>query len=267
MSTFNGSRFLGEQLDSIISQSFADFRLLVRDDGSSDETREIISEYAAKDERIIRINDDLGNLGAARSFMRLIENSTAPIFMLADQDDVWLPKKIESSRQKIDEMTEKHGEDVPLMVFTDLKVVDEKLNEIAASMWQYQRLDPDISSDWRTLLAQNVVTGCTIIANRSAADAALPFTLTDMMHDHWLAANTARRGHIHNLREATVLYRQHAVNVEGSIGYDVRYAISKISSPRERYAFYQKAAAHFGDVSAVGIAARKLSANLKRLLR
>lgn len=267
MSTYNGSRFISEQLDSIIAQTFSDFRLIVRDDGSTDNTRDIIGEYARNDERISLIDDKLGNLGAARSFMRLAEISTSSHIMFADQDDVWLPDKVKTSYEKIVEMAAFHGNNKPLLVFTDLTVVGEALNEINASMWQYQRLEPDISADWRTLLAQNVVTGCTIIANRAAVDAALPFDLNEMLHDHWLAVNTARLGNIVYLKEPTVLYRQHGVNVAGSISYDSNYALSKMSSPLERYAFYKKAAAHFGDVSAVGIAARKISANLKRLFR
>lgn len=267
MSTYNGSQYIGEQIDSIIGQTFNDFRLLIRDDGSTDATRDIIREYAENDERVSVVDDNFGNLGAARSFMRMAEISTAPFIMFADQDDVWLPEKVEISYKKISEMSAKFGEIMPLLAFTDLRIVDEALNEINGSMWQYQRLDPDISAGWRTLLAQNVVTGCTIIANRKAVDSALPFSLTEMLHDHWLAVNTARRGQIGYVKKATVLYRQHSVNLEGSISYGAGYAASKMSSPRERYAFYQKAAAHFGDVSAAGIALRKISANLKRLFR
>lgn len=267
MSTYNGSRYINEQIDSIIGQTFSDFRLMIRDDGSTDATRDIIREYTINDERVSLIEDDLGNLGAARSFMQMLEISTAPFIMFADQDDVWLANKIEKSFEKISEMKAAHGDDLPLLVFTDLKVVDEALNEIDASMWRYQRLDPDISADWRTLLAQNVITGCTIIANRAAVMAALPFTLTEMLHDHWFAVNTARLGRIKYLKEATVLYRQHSVNIAGSINYDAGYAVSKMLSPRDRYAFYQKAAAHFGDISAFQLAVRKVRVNLRRLLK
>lgn len=265
MSTFNGSRFLGEQIDSILGQSYSDFRLMIRDDGSVDDTREIIGRYAKRDPRVVAITDDLGAMGAGRSFLRLVEIFEAQFFMLADQDDIWLPDKIKASHEAITEMLSTHGESVPLIAFTDLRVVDAELREIDPSMWHYQRLDPQIAADWRDLLAQNVVTGCTIIGNRAAANAAIPFALPEMMHDHWIAVNAAKYGTVAPIPKATVLYRQHGQNVAGGIRFGSKYAAAKTAGIWQRFDTYSRAARHFGGVSAASLMRRKLALNLRRL--
>ncbi len=262
MSTYNGARYLAEQIDSILGSSFADFRLMIRDDGSVDDTPALIAKYASADGRITVVSDTLGNLGASASFMQLLELSSAPYFMFADQDDVWLPDKIERAYKRI---TQDESPGLPNIVFTDLSVVDEKLKPIADSFWSYQRLDPQIAHDWRGLLAQNVVTGCTVIGNAAAREAALPFALPEMMHDHWVAVNAARRGSISYISEATVLYRQHGENAEGGHRFSAKYAAGRTGSPLRRWQRYQRAARHFGGVSATGLALRKTRLNLRRL--
>ena len=264
MSTYNGARFLTEQIDSILGSSFADFRLMIRDDGSVDDTPALLAEYASADGRISVVSDTLGNLGPAGNFMRLLELADAPYFMFADQDDVWLPDKIEATFHRL-QQDQTPGR--PHLVFTDLKVVDQALNAIADSFWSYQRLDPHITRDWRDLLAQNVVTGCTLIGNAAARDAALPFALPEMMHDHWVAVNAARRGSISYISEPTVLYRQHGENAEGGHRFSAKYAAGRTGSPLRRWRRYQRAARHFGGVSAAELAIRKIRLNFRRLFR
>ncbi|MBK9164566.1 MAG: glycosyltransferase family 2 protein [Acidobacteria bacterium] len=265
MSTFNGERYLGEQVRSILDQSFAEFRLIVRDDGSTDRSVSITEEFCREDGRVTLLRDDDGNLGLRRSFMRLLAASDGQYFMFSDQDDVWLPDKIERSLEAIKKLEGSSDPNTPLLVFTDLKVVNEPLEAIDDSLWHYQRLRPEISQDWKRLLAQNVVTGCTILANRAAARAALPFALPEMMHDHWVAVNAAKHGKIGYISEPTVLYRQHSSNAEGGRDFGLKYAAGKSLGLRARTAFYKKAAAHFGDVSAAELMGLKAAENLKRL--
>ncbi len=267
MSTYNGSRFVAEQIGSIREQTYTDFRLVVRDDGSTDETVAIIRDLAAVEPRISLIEYDGVNLGAPASFMRLVELSTSPYFMFADQDDVWIPQKVERSFAKISKMSTEYGDDKPLLVFTDLKVVDQDLVEIGPSLWRLQKLDPDICRDWKRLLAQNVVTGCTIIANRAGGQASLPFALPEMMHDHWLAVNAAKYGHIDFLDDATVLYRQHTSNVEGSKNFGASYALSKIPTLSKRIGHFRRAAVHFGDTTAAELLKYKFTASTARFRR
>jgi glycosyltransferase involved in cell wall biosynthesis len=264
MSTFNGGEFLDEQLDSILVEDAVDLRVLIRDDGSTDRTIDILSGRAEKDGRIRLIKDELGNLGPAASFMKLLEASEADHFMFADQDDVWLRGKIASSLERIVQMAAECSAGTPLIVFTDLTVCDSDLKVVEQSFWKYQRLDPEIALAWKKLLAQNVVTGCTMIGNAAARAVSLPFALPDMMHDHWVAVNAARSGKVAYLPEQTVLYRQHGANAEGAKDFDTKYAAGRLAGIFERYRFYKKAARYF-DCSAAGLMFFKIRENLRRL--
>lgn len=266
MSTFNGAEFLEAQIDSILSQDFREFRLLIRDDGSTDSTLKILERYCAIDGRIQLINDNLGNLGSSQSFLRLLELSKSDLFMLADQDDVWLQGKIASSMVLMKGLQKKHGTEVPLLVFTDLVVCNENLEEIDRSLWKYQHLNPAICHNWRRLLAQNVVTGCTILGNAAARQVSLPFGLDGMFHDHWIAVNAARAGVVEYLSESTVLYRQHAENAEGAKNFGYRYASRRLSDPGGRYLFYRKAGKYFG-ISANRIFLQKIVESVRRFFR
>lgn len=267
MSTFNGGKYLRPQIDSILDQSFGEFRLIIRDDGSTDDTAGILEEYAGRDPRILLSKDQCGNLGVRQSFMKLLENSRSEYFMFADQDDLWLPEKISKSRDSILRMAAESGSGKPLLLFTDLMVAEENLEILAPSLWSYQKLDPRISLDWRRLLAQNVVTGCTVMGNRAAAEAALPFALPYMMHDHWIAVNAAKSGRIEFLAEPTVIYRQHTNNFEGGRRFGVGYALKKLPALAAKPSEFRHSAKHFGEVSAAGIMARKVWLNLSRFRR
>ena len=95
MATYDGAAFLGEQIESIFAQQHGSLRLLVRDDGSTDATRAIVADYAARrPEMVVPVDPDGPHLGACGSFARLLEHSTADYVMLCDQDDVWLPGKV-----------------------------------------------------------------------------------------------------------------------------------------------------------------------------
>ena len=263
MSTYNGADFIEAQIDSILGQDFRDFRLIVRDDGSTDSTLEIVQRYRDIDSRVHIAADEGGNIGSSRSFLRLLELSDAGLFMLADQDDVWLPGKISSAVQEITTLAAKNRSGLPLLVFTDLIVCDKDLNEICNSLWKYQRLNPNICRDWIWLLAQNVVTGCTIIGNAAARLASLPFVLNEMFHDHWIAVSVSRAGVVDYSSEATVLYRQHPDNVEGAKNFGYRYASQRLYNPAKRYSFYRKAGDHFG-ISASRIVFYKVIESIKR---
>ncbi|EEY35290.1 glycosyltransferase, partial [Pseudoleptotrichia goodfellowii] len=103
LATYNGEKYLEEQLYSILNQSYPNINLLIRDDGSKDKTVDIIKKYAQKDERIKFIEDDLGNLGFLKNFEKLLEHSEENYIMFSDQDDIWNPDKIEKSYKKIRE--------------------------------------------------------------------------------------------------------------------------------------------------------------------
>ena len=217
LATYNGARFLHAQIDSILGQTCQDWRLLIRDDGSTDATPEIIDRYAGQyPGRIEVIHDGRANLGVVGNFSTLMERSDADYIMFCDQDDVWLPEKIAESYKAMRALERRHGSDTPLLVHTDLTVVDEDLNPIHRSFWRYQRLDPERGRSLASMLIQNVVTGCATMANRRLKDMALPLPREIRMHDWWLALVAAAFGQYGYVPRPLVLYRQHGANTLGA---------------------------------------------------
>lgn len=231
LATFNGAPFLAELLDSILAQTAGDWRLVVRDDGSTDDTPRIIGKYQSNHPDKVSLFRDKGEtLGPCGNFARLLQHSKADYTMFCDQDDVWLPEKIELTFEKMQELEGLYGEDTPLMVHTDLKVVDGNLNPLSDSLWCYQRTNPNATALNR-LLVQNVATGCTVMINRALRELALPIPEEARMHDWWLALVAVAFGHIGHLSQATVLYRQHGRNDSGAAPMDALAALGKLLAP------------------------------------
>src|SRR6266540_3047829 len=117
MAVFNGGDYVAKQLDSIFEQTYQNWRLLVRDDGSSDGTVILLNQFInVHPDKIKLISTDNPNLGAFRNFSELISHSKADYIMFCDQDDVWLPRKIEISFQRMEELESSFGKDTPLLV-------------------------------------------------------------------------------------------------------------------------------------------------------
>jgi glycosyltransferase involved in cell wall biosynthesis len=216
LATYQSERFLRPLLDSLFAQSEQNFTLLVADDGSTDATMRLIDEYSAKyDGRIRLIARDRQQSGALGNFGRLLEHVSEDYLMLCDHDDVWLPDKIAMSLERMRELEAAHGAGVPLLVHSDLIVVDEHLEPISPSLFAYSGFDP-ARNDVVSLLTANVATGCTILVNRALYERARPIPPEAMMHDHWLALVAATLGAISCIARPTILYRQHGANVIGA---------------------------------------------------
>lgn len=221
LSSYNGERFIAEQIDSIRRQTHPTWKLLVRDDGSSDRTVDIVQALSELDTRVSLLRDAKGNLGPAASFGVLLEHAlgtNADYFALADQDDVWSPTKIARELELIQQQERQAENPKPILVHTDLTVVREDLSSIHRSFLAYQNLRHQPHQPLSTLLIQNFVTGCTTLLNRALVQAAVPFPNV-IMHDWWLALCSAALGEIIYLSEPTVLYRQHSRNTLGSVGH------------------------------------------------
>lgn len=222
MSTYNGEKFLAAQIDSIIAQSFKDWTLLIRDDGSSDHTQAIIKKYCELEPRIIQLKDALGNLKVPNSFAVLaqaaLRRDEAFIFF-CDQDDVWLPHKLAKQIGKLMELQQQYGEGTPLLVHSDLTVVDGHLKMIHPSYLAFEKLTRNTQSPLHTLLINNFVTGCTVGMNKTLLKIVLPIPQSVFMHDWWCALCAATFGKIGFIDEATLLYRQHHHNSVGSKGF------------------------------------------------
>jgi hypothetical protein len=221
LSCYNGARYIGQQIESIRGQTFRDWTLLVRDDGSSDSTAEVVQQFARADGRIrLLLPDERGNLGPVGSFGLLLEHALergAAYVALSDQDDVWCADKLERELALIQAHEASAGTGHPTLVHSDLAVVDGELRPIHPSYLRYQRLRHVADDPLRRLLLQNFVTGCTVVLNRALLRLATPVPAV-VMHDWWLAQCAAALGTILFLPEPTVLYRQHGANTLGSRG-------------------------------------------------
>jgi glycosyltransferase involved in cell wall biosynthesis len=221
LATFQGANYLEEQLESILTQSHPQLHLWVRDDGSTDQTLSILQKWAQTYPQKITLLSSDGHLGIKGNFSELMKQSQAPYVMFADQDDRWLPNKVEISLDHLKAMERQYGSHLPLLVHTDLKVVDQNLEEIAPSFWHYAGLHPDQTSLNR-LLSQNVLTGCTMLMNRALVELAYPIPSIAVMHDWWIALISSCFGHIHFVNQPTILYRQHESNDVGAKRYSLR---------------------------------------------
>jgi glycosyltransferase involved in cell wall biosynthesis len=216
LATYNGEKFLEEQIDSVLGQSYFNFRLLIRDDDSTDRTKSILNTYAKRFPDKIFIEPTSERLGVKGNFSALMSRVQSPYAFLCDQDDVWLPEKIGSSLKQMMALEQKYGKECPLLVHTDLKVVNENKQMMGASFWKYTNLKPHSSHSLNKLLVQNVVTGCTALLNQALIHLAFPIPSEAIMHDWWIALVATSFGKIDIVNKPTILYRQHTKNTIGA---------------------------------------------------
>ncbi len=161
------------------------------------------------------------NLGIKKSFETLLkyayENSDAEYFMFCDQDDVWNNDKIEKTLEEMKRLEKLYGNNIPLLVHTDLEVVDENIKIISSSMWKYEYILPQYNT-FNRLLIQNTITGCTMMINKELAKKSLDIPEEAIMHDWWIGLISSCFGKIRYLEESTINYRQHGRNTLGTAG-------------------------------------------------
>lgn len=217
MATYNGERFIQEQIDSIINQSYTDWSLYIRDDGSTDNTVSIISSYSKKyPKKIVVLTDDTIHRGPTQSFMWLLQSVKADYYMFSDQDDIWLKNKVEISINMIKKHEEKEK---PALCFTDLSIANENGDVIAYSMWRYTNMDKYLCG-YSALYAASV-TGCTMILNNKAKEVSMKYKDLNGVHDNIITLATIKnKGIIIPIHQPTILYRQHSNNVLGVKQYD-----------------------------------------------
>ena len=230
MATYNGEEFLREQIDSILEQTYSNFRLIISDDCSKDNTREILREYQKKDERI-EIYFQEKNLGYVKNFEFLLNKVQNEIYMLSDQDDYWLPNKVEKSLEKLKE--EKAD-----FVFGDLEVVDKNLKKIYESFGDFMLLNRKIEKyidSYKVNYLYNCVTGCTILAKKDTLKNILPIPKISkyLIHDHWMGLMAAIYGKVAYIPEKYIKYRQHGDNQVGV--NKISHGFSKLEQVRRLF--------------------------------
>lgn len=214
LATYNSQTFLKEQLDSLVNQSFDNFLIYVRDDGSDDSTLDILKIYCKNYSNIRLLNDPVQHRLSKGSFMWMLEHIEADYYMFCDHDDIWLPDKVKKSLEKIKSI-EVVGN--PALVCSDLIVVDAELKTIHRSFWEYMKLRPELLVQRKYAVSCNLFTGCTMIINKEARSLSFPISKNALMHDSWIGLRTiANGGNIGWIEEPLILYRQHDSNVCGA---------------------------------------------------
>ena len=215
LATYNGEKYLPAQLDSLMAQTFTEFTIWVQDDVSTDSTWEILEDYNVRYPGKFHLNRRTENSGSSKNnFLDLMTTIRDSYLMLCDQDDIWLPNKIEVTMAKMKAMEEVHP-NLPLLVHTDLKVVDHDLKVISPSFRQ-QTMRDYTRMGLRHVLNLNNVSGCTVMYNRALAELLIASPKHCVMHDWWLQLVATACGKVDHINEATILYRQHGKNVCGA---------------------------------------------------
>lgn len=220
LGTYNGEAYIEEQLNSIQAQTGGqdfNWRVLIHDDGSTDGTLSIVKKFRKlAPKKFHLLQDGVTFSSPAQNFIHLLQKSSAPYIMFCDQDDIWKPEKVSASLEALQQMESKYGDTTPLLVHTDLILIDAQGDIIAPSMWQSQRMPVQIAEDPCKISVQNVVTGNTICMNKAAKEISLHMPQGFPVHDWWVAIQVAKRGHIEALPRKTIYYRQHSNNVIGA---------------------------------------------------
>lgn len=279
MCTYNGARFLREQLQSIAAQTRPPDELVVCDDQSTDATREIIEDFAASAPFPVHLHLNEQNLGSTKNFERAIKLCGADVIALADQDDVWLPEKLE----RIEDCFEREPETG--LVFTDAEVVDENLKPLGYRLWQsvgFGEAQRQLIRNGRVLdvlLPGWTVTGATMAFRASFRNLALEIpTDLALIHDGWIALLIGSVAGVTFLDEPLIKYRQHARQQIGAkerkdeaaaVGLDgAREALRRTNSYDEMIAIgtrAQQRLTEHSDVYKSEDALRKLDERLKHL--
>ena len=230
VATCNGEKYVKEQIDSILSQTYENIRVIVSDDRSDDNTPKILKELAKSDKRII-LNLQKERLGVINNFEFLLKQVKSDFYMFSDQDDFWLPNKVEK-------MMERQKQENADLVFGDLEVVNEKLETMYPSYGDYMLLNRKIKkciNSYEYNYLYNCVTGCTILGKTSMLDKILPLPNTSkyVLHDHWIGIITGIYGKVAYVEETYIKYRQHGNN---QVGTDkISHKFTKFSDVRELF--------------------------------
>ncbi len=212
MAVYNGEKYLLPQLESIFNQTDQGFTLTIRDNCSTDRTVPLIQEFLKRHPGRVTLIEGKENWGARGNFAYLAEIAKRDYIMFSDADDVWLPLKIEETRIEMKRLEALYGTNIPLLVFTDLRVVDQELNTIDKSYWHYCQVIPSSIAELNRTLTMCNVCGCTALFNRALLNRMRPIPTQAVMHDWWLALVVSAFGRASFLSKPTILYRLHEDN-------------------------------------------------------
>ena len=248
MPVYQGESNLGPQIESILNQTYPGFHLYIRDDCSGDNSLKIIQAYAQKDARVSVLKNDQRRRGVTGSIKILLEHVQESVVFFADQDDVWMPHKIETM---LSSMPMEADSVLPVAIFSDLKVVDKDLKEICPSFWSMAKICPTRLKFYQ-VLRRNCVTGCALAINKPMLNIARKMP-DDVLHDWWIAIMASLKGRLVPVSEPLVWYRQHEANTIGAQRGGWARMTGLIENPvyREKYlGQLQKSLVHLRNLSA-----------------
>lgn len=207
MSVYNGEKYLNEQIDSVLKQKDVEIRLVIRNDGSKDNTMEILKKISDNDKRIIFYEGE--NLGPAYSFLNLVSNAgDSDYYAFADQDDIWDEDKLIIAIRELNKMNSSK----PILYYSNLKVVESDLSFIRMA-----HDVPQIQNNKYAALLEYMPSGCTMVFNKKLVE------LTKIykphycfMHDVWMYVICKMFGETYYDFDGHILYRQHGNNVLGA---------------------------------------------------
>lgn len=243
MAAYNGAAYLKEQIESIKENTFTDWVLWIFDDGSVDDTESIIREQSVGEKDRIHYIRNEKNKGVTRNFLdgvksvfkeqvEVLKDDRDNYFMFCDQDDYWMPDKIEKTLKVMKRCEKKYSKKLPLVVFTDAAIADEKLTVINSSFHKSNHLNTG-KLDLPHMMMENKLIGCTVMFNTALAVKLSIIPEKARYHDWWIGLLGAAFGHMVYIPTPTLYYRQHSGNVVGNQDY-YGYVKRRIAALREQ---------------------------------
>ena len=208
MATYNGEKYLVEQLDSIINQTYHNWNLLIRDDNSTDKTLEIIQNYHKKDKRIKILKDNKGNLGIVRNFEELLKSSESEFIMFSDQDDIWVENKLDMYLKMIEKIKNKG-----FMIHSDAILFDKNKSNILKETFISKKA---INKGLENVFFNYFVQGATILISKEIKNFILPFPKEVYLHDRYIHLISELFFERIFVNKALIYYRQHGDNQIGA---------------------------------------------------
>lgn len=232
--TYNGEKYLLQQLNSFLEQTLLPFELVACDDASSDSTCKILEEFSHKAPFPVRIVQNVHNLGLRKNFSQAAGLCSGQYTAFSDQDDIWFPDKLEQCYLLMRKAEEEYGTDKPLLIHSDLSLINAENRMIAPSCMKVLHMRHEHIDPLKTLLVRNFVFGCTSLCNRKLMEESIPFPDVITNHDGWCALIAASHGRIIFHPTALVLYRQHESTVTDSATspYNIRSLFKRLNPKR-----------------------------------
>ena len=214
MATYNGEKYIKEQLESIINQTYSNWKLIIHDDNSTDKTMDILYEYKIKyKEKIEIIDDKIVFKSAKKNFMHLlniVKNEEFEYALFCDQDDIWVNNKIEIML----DYARKENREIPIVIHSDSRLIDANDNVIGESFNESSKLHKE-RKDFLSIYLWNIAQGCSMMINKKCFDFIDINIEKIIMHDWWICIIASIFGSIVYINKQLIDYRQHDNNCIG----------------------------------------------------